>query len=69
MKSEDIKVGKWYLISHYGSRDNIKGKVVEVIGDVLIMKFYWGHPFRSKNDVKINRIIAECNKPSLFSNL
>ena len=68
MRSKDIEVGEWYLINQYGYSTNIKGKVVEVIGDILIMKFYWGGPFRSNQDVEISRIVGKCKKPSLFSN-
>lgn len=68
MEAKDIKIGKWYMIKSYGFDCGIKGKVVDVVGNIVIMKFYWGNPYRTRQAVDASRIIGECRKPSLFSN-
>ena len=68
MKAEDIKIGKWYKIKSYGYSYGIRAKAVDVIGDIVVMKFYWGVPFRTRQGVEVDRILEECKKPSFFSN-
>lgn len=68
MTQQEIKIGKWYLIRQYGSKKYIRGKVVEVIEDCAVMKFYWGGLYRTFHVVDINELIGECKRPSLFSN-
>lgn len=68
MDAKDLIVGKWYIISNYGSDSNIRAKLVEVVKDIAYMKFYWGGLFRSTQSVNISRIYGQCKKPGLFSN-
>ena len=51
-----------------GGLMTVKGKVVDIVEDIVVMKFYWGAPFRTRQAVKANTILDECRKPSLFSN-
>lgn len=68
MKSEDIKVGKWYMIENYGYSRGIKGNVKSVDENYITMSFYWGSMFRSRQIVESNRLICETKRPSFFSN-
>lgn len=62
MDIKEIKIGKWYKIIHYGFSYGIKGKCVDVIGDKVILKFYWGLPLRTREAVNVNKILEECKK-------
>lgn len=64
----DIKRGKWYMIDQYGFTKGVKGKAVDVCGNYVVLKFYWGNPFRTRHIVELNRLVGECNPPSWFSN-
>ena len=68
MESKDIKLNHWYMISQYGYSVGIKGKAVDVCGEYVTLSFYWGCPWRSRQVVKSDKIIEECNKPMLFGN-
>lgn len=68
MDIKEIKIGKWYKIVEYGFCSGIKGKCVDIVGDYVILKFYWGNPFRTRKSIEAYRILEECKKPSLFSN-
>ncbi len=56
------------MIKRYGYYYGIKGKVVDIVEDIVVMKFYWGAPFRTRQGIEADRILGECRKPSLFSN-
>jgi hypothetical protein len=69
MKTKDIKKNHWYMIESYGFERGIKGKAVDICGDYVTLKFYWGAIFfRTRQVVTVDRLIGECEKPSLFSN-
>jgi len=69
MNTIDFKKNHWYMINQYGFSYYIKCKVVEIDGEVLIVKFYWGDfLFRSRHVINSRDVIRECRKPSLFSN-
>lgn len=69
MKKEELQKGKWYLIRNYGFSRYIKGKMLEVYDKECLMLFYWGGLWRSKNVVCIDRLVSECERPSIFSNV
>ena len=68
MEAGEIKKHHWYMIESYGDTHGIKGQAVDVCGKYVTMRFYWGAPFRTRQAVKINSLIGECEKPALFSN-
>ena len=68
MEAKDIKINHWYMIRQYGFTSNIKGKAVDICENYVTLKFYWGGIYRTRQIVELHRLIAECNKPSLFSN-
>jgi hypothetical protein len=68
LEAKDIKKNKWYMIENYGFSTGIKGKAVDICCEYVTLKFYWGSPFRSRQVVKLNRLVGECEPPSLFSN-
>ncbi len=68
LKIEDIKIGKWYMLRRYGYSDGIKAKVIEICEDYVIVKFYWGEPFRSRKVIHVGALIGECKRPCWFSN-
>lgn len=68
MEAKDLIIGKWYVISEYGYSTNIRGKCVEVVGNVTYFKFFWGAPWRTVQDVSLRRIVGQCKRPGLFSN-
>jgi hypothetical protein len=69
MEAKDIKKNHWYMIESYGFSTGIKGKAVDVCGDYITLKFFWGDfLFRSRNVVNVKRLVGECGKPSLFGN-
>ena len=68
MRVKNIKKGKWYMMDHYELTCYIKCKVVDICGDVIIVKFYNCGLLRRRHAVKANKLIRECNAPSLFSN-
>lgn len=68
LEAKDIKKNKWYMIDNYGLSTNIKGKAVDICGNYVTLKFYWGSPFRSRQVVELNLFIGECEPPGWFSN-
>ena len=68
LEAKDIKKNKWYIIERYGFSTGIKGKAVDICGNYVTLKFYWGHPFRSKQVVELNRLVGECEPAGWFSN-
>ena len=68
MEAKDIKKNHWYMIESYGFDTCIKGKAVDICGNYVTLKFYWGGIFRTRQVVKVDRLVGECAKPSLFSN-
>jgi hypothetical protein len=68
MKTKDIKINKWYMIDRYGFSSFVKGRAVDITGNIITLKFYWGAPFRTNQCVEVGRIIGECKEPSFFSN-
>ena len=68
MEAKDIKKNHWYMINSYGFSTGIKGKAVDVCGNYVTLKFYWGGLFRSRHVVELHRLVGECEKPSLFGN-
>ena len=68
LEAKDIKKNKWYMIEQYGFSTGIKGRAVDICGKYVTLKFYWGNPFRSRQVVELNRLVGECEPPSLFSN-
>lgn len=68
IQAKDIKKGHWYMIYQYGYTKGIKGKAMDVCGDYVTLKFYWGNPFRSRQVVNIEDLVGECEPPSFFSN-
>lgn len=65
-----LEKGRWYLINVFGSRTT-KAKLVESTEEGAIMKYYLKSydNFRSRGIVSYDRIICECKRPKLFSEL
>ena len=68
LEAKDIKKNHWYIIDQYGFSYGIKGKAVDICGEFVTLKFYWGGPFRSRQVVNLNRLVGECEPAGLFSN-
>lgn len=68
MEAKDIKKNHWYMIESYGYSVGIKGKAVDICGNYVTLKFYWGSLFRSRQVVELKNLVGECEKPALFGN-
>lgn len=68
MEAKDIKKGHWYMIESYGFEHGVKGKAVDICGNYVTLKFYWGLPWRTRNVEHVRHLVGECEPPALFSN-
>jgi hypothetical protein len=63
---ENLEVGKWYLIDYCYKK--IKAKCICSDDTWVLMKFYWGAPYRTRQLVSLCDVISETTKPKWYSN-
>lgn len=68
LEAKDIKINKWYMIDRYGFETSIKGRVIDVCGRYVTLKFYFDSPFITRQVVELSRLVGECEPPGWFSN-